>query len=162
EALFALAGAGVHPGGVIDPRADSLAAQRARALGIEVHSESVVTAVHGRASVKSVTVAHRDRTQERRVAADCLILSGGYSPVTSLASQLGAPLRWDRVIAAFVPDLETTVGRLAGAARGVFGIASAARDGEATARLLAGDLEVAPIQISPAAQGPELPPDAEA
>src|SRR5580658_2281199 len=42
EALFALAAAGVEVAGVIDPRPASHAAERARALGIEVHAAAVV------------------------------------------------------------------------------------------------------------------------
>ncbi|HJS91482.1 MAG TPA: 2Fe-2S iron-sulfur cluster-binding protein [Steroidobacteraceae bacterium] len=139
EAAFALHEAGVPCAGVIDARASSLAADRARTLGIEVETGAVVQTVHGRAAVRAVTVVDRDG-RRRRLEADCLLVSGGYSPATSLASQAGAALHWDPAIAAFTPDLPVTVGRVAGAARGVFGLAAAARDGEREAAAILEDL----------------------
>jgi heterotetrameric sarcosine oxidase alpha subunit len=140
ETVFALAGAGIERLGVIDVRRGSLAAERARALGIEVHDGAVVEAVIGRAGVGGVRVANRDGGQRREFEADCLLISGGYCPATALASQLGAALRWQDAIAAFTPDLSPAVGRMAGAARGVFGLAAAARNGEAAARVIAAEL----------------------
>jgi len=139
EAAFALNEAGVRGVGVIDVRADSLAAERARECGIEVAGGAVVRAVHGRAGVRAVTVAARDGRRRRELEADCLLVSGGYSPAASLASQAGAPLRWDPALAAFTPELAPAVGRIAGAARGIFGLAAAASDGERAAEAMLTD-----------------------
>jgi heterotetrameric sarcosine oxidase alpha subunit len=140
EAVFALAGAGVKCAGVIDPRDDSLAAERARALGVEVHGGAAVAGVYGRHGVRGVCVAGPSGASRLRLEADCLLMSGGHTPALALASQLGAPLRWQETIAAFTPDLDTGAGRVVGAARGVFGLAAAARDGDTCACAIAADL----------------------
>jgi heterotetrameric sarcosine oxidase alpha subunit len=157
ETVLALTGAGIGCAGVIDPRPSSLAAERARALGVEVHGGAVVEAVHGRGAVRSVRIADRDGRRRRELDADSLLISGGYSPATSLASQLGAALRWQEAIAAFTPELAPAIGRVAGAARGVFGLAAAAGNGESAARVIAAELGGA---ARTAAFGAELPVDA--
>ena len=140
ESLFALVAAGVRPVGVIDPRTDSLAMDRARTLGIDVNSGAVVVGVAGRRAVRAVAVAGLDGQRRRTLQADCLLMSGGHTPATALAAQLGAPLKWQEPIAAFLAELSPTTGCLAGAARGVFGLAAAASDGETAARTIAAEL----------------------
>jgi len=169
-AAFALQEAGVACAGIIDPRADSHGAERARQCGIALETGAVVQAVHGRAGVREVSIADRDGRHRRRLAADCVLVSGGYSPATSLASQAGAPLNWDAAIAAFTPDLAPAIGRVAGAARGIFGLAAAAADGERAAQAILADLggaaanarssSIASRGIKPAAEPPaDLPFD---
>jgi len=155
EAVLALAGAGVACAGVIDVRPGSLAAERARALGLEVHAGATVEAVRGSRGVRAVLVTDA-RGRRRTLAADALVMSGGYSPATQLASQLGAELRWQGSIAAFTPQLAPSAGRVAGAARGVFGLAAAARDGESAARAIIAELGRA---LAPASVAQELPAD---
>jgi heterotetrameric sarcosine oxidase alpha subunit len=140
EALFALAAAGVSCAAVIDPRPASRAAERARSLGVEVHAGAVVTRVFGRRGVRALTVAQRDGRGRLRLRCDALLMSGGYDPASALASQLGASLTWREPIAAFAPDLAPGVGGLAGAARGVFGLAAAAADGERVAGAIVAQL----------------------
>jgi methylglutamate dehydrogenase subunit C len=158
EALFALAAAGVPAAGVIDPRPASRATERARALGIEVHAGAVVTAVRGRHAVGAVCVSALDGRRLRELGADCLAVSGGFTPATALASQLGARLHWQDSIAGFVPDLAPAAGRAAGAACGTVGLEAAARDGERAAHRLAGELGRA-LKDMPAL---DLPADPEA
>jgi heterotetrameric sarcosine oxidase alpha subunit len=157
EAVFALTGAGVECAAVIDVRESSLAAERARALGVEVQAGAVVEGAFGRDGVRTVRVAENGRCH-RDLEADCLLMSGGYSPVTALASQLGARLTWQEGIAAFTPDLATSIGRVAGAARGVLGLAAAARDGESAACAIASELG----RPASAAGGADLPVDPDA
>jgi glycine cleavage system aminomethyltransferase T len=156
DAVLALRGAGVECAGVIDPRSSSLAAERARALGIKVHGGAVVQAVGGRDGVRTVRIAPREGGKRYEVEADSLMISGGYSPATALASQLGAGLTWQETIAAFVPDLAPGIGRVTGAARGVFGLAAAARDAAAAAHSMAAELD---RPVSRPDEGIELPPD---
>ena len=59
EALFALHAAGIRCAAAIDAREDSPAADRARALGIEVLGGSLVEAVEGREAVRGVRVARQ-------------------------------------------------------------------------------------------------------
>jgi methylglutamate dehydrogenase subunit C len=140
EALFALAAAGVLAAGVIDPRPASRAAERAHALGIAVHAAAVVSAVRGRRAVRAVQVSGLDGRKLGELPADCLAVSGGFTPATALASQLGARLLWQDSIAGFVPELAAAAGRIAGAVRGTVGLEAAARDGERAALALAAEL----------------------
>lgn len=156
ESVFALAAAGIDCAGVIDPRTDSRAAARARALGIPVHAGTQVTAVAGRRGVRAVTIAPAGGGPRSALATDCLLISGGHTPASALASQLGAALEWQDAVAGFVPLLAPALGQVAGAARGVFGLAAAAADGERAARRLAAELGV-PVTVAPLA----VPPDPE-
>jgi sarcosine oxidase subunit alpha len=156
NAVLALRGAGIECAGVIDIRPSSLAAERARALGVEVHGAAVVQAVGGRDGVRTVRIAQRGGAKRFELQADSLLISGGYSPAAALASQLGAGLSWQEGIAAFVPDLAPGIGCVTGAARGVFGLAAAARDGDAAARSMAAELA---RPVSRPDEGIELPPD---
>ena len=135
ESVFALAAAGIDCAGVIDVRTDSRAAARARALGIPVHAGAQRhggrrTAWRARASRSPRPAAG----PVRALATDCLLISGGHTPASALASQLGAALEWQDAVAGFVPHLAPALGQVAGAARGVFGLAAAAADGERAAR----------------------------
>jgi len=157
EAVRALTEAGVACAGVIDARMNSLAADRARALGIAVYAGAVVEGVARRAAVRAVRIRFSGGGR-RELEADSVLISGGYSPVSSLASQLGAELRWHERIAAFVPEPTIPAAQVAGAARGVFGLAAAARDGERAALAIASELGRAPRD---AVALPEFPPDAQ-
>ena len=156
EAVHALAGAGVRCAGVIDVRGTSPAAERARAQGIEVLANSVVSSVSGRGSVRSIAVDDCDGGRRRMIDADCLLVSGGYSPATALACQLGAGLNWREDIIAFAASLDPAVGQLAGAANGHGGLATAAIDGASAARSVAARLGMTLADLAPVA---ELPAD---
>jgi methylglutamate dehydrogenase subunit C len=156
EALFALRAAGIECAGVVDARTESRAAARARDLGVEVFGGAGIEAVRGRSAVRGVSLKARDGTR-RQLAADCLLISGGFTPATSLATQLGATLQWHEDGAAFVPELAAAAGHVAGAARGTSGLAAAARDGAAAAQALVAEL----TNSSPAAGAGDLPPDPE-
>jgi sarcosine oxidase subunit alpha len=140
ETVFALASAGVACAGVIDPRRYSPAADRARALGVAVHGGALVGGVDGRHEVRAVTIADLDGRRRFVLDADSLLVSGGHTPSTALASQLGAALEWQETLAAFTPDLPPGVGLAAGAVRGTSGLAAAAGDGGAAAVALAAEL----------------------
>jgi len=158
EALFALAAAGVHCAGVIDPRPESRAAARAKALGIAVHSAAVVGAVGGRHAVRTVTITELDGRPRFVLEADALLVSGGHTPVSGLAAQLGAALAWHEPQATWIPELPAPIGRVAGSAHGVCGLAAAARDGYEAGDALAVDL----ARPHAATEPPTLPPDPEA
>jgi sarcosine oxidase subunit alpha len=157
ETVFALAAAGIDCAGVIDPRTDSLAAARAKALGVAVHSAAVVGAVAGRHEVRGVTIVDLDGARRFVLEADALLISGGPVPVTALATQLGATLAWRESLAAFTPEFDLGIGRVAGAAGGTLGLAAAAGDGDTAARGLAAELG----RAADAAIALEPPPDAQ-
>ena len=154
--LFALKAAGIASAAVVDVRRESLAARRARAFGVEVHAGAVVVGVSGRSSVASVTVCDIAGGRRRQIATDCLLMSGGHSPVTALASQLGAALRWQESLAAFCTQLEIDAGQTAGAVNGVTGFAAAARDGARAADAIRRALQTV-VELLP--DGVDLPPD---
>lgn len=156
ESALALQHAGVECAGIFDVRPASLAAERARAAGIPVHLSAVVDAVYGRAGVDGLRYRDLRSGKTRRLEADGLLVSGGHSPSTALACQAGAGLDWHERIAAFVPQLAPDTGRVAGAARGVFGTAAAATDGAAAAREIAAQLSALTVPAR-AAAGLELP-----
>ena len=68
------------------------------------------------------------------VEADLLCVSGGWNPNVDLASQSGAKTAWSAEFASPIPGVPVQAERSAGAARGVFGIGAAARDGLAAGR----------------------------
>jgi methylglutamate dehydrogenase subunit C len=155
ETVFSLNAAGIACAGVIDPRSHSLAAERAKAQGVAVHGAAVVSAVAGGREVHAVTIADLNGQRRFVLEADSLLVSGGHTPASALPAQLGAPLEWQESLAAFTPQLATAAGRAAGAARGVFGLAAAARDGDAAARAVAAELE----RRVEAVDEPRLPAD---
>jgi methylglutamate dehydrogenase subunit C len=133
ESAFALCSAGIECAGIVDVRPGSAAAERARALGLVVEAGAVIEGVRGRRAIRGVTVAGIDGGRRHEMAADCVLVSGGHSPLTALATQLGARPRWQDSLAAFTVESLPAGTHLAGAARGVFGLAAAWRDGEAVA-----------------------------
>jgi heterotetrameric sarcosine oxidase alpha subunit len=155
EAVFALAEAGVRAAAVIDPRPIALAAARAQAAGMEVLASAAVTRVLGRHGVRGVRVASAGAA-DRIIDADCLLMSGGYTPATSLACQLGGRLEWQDGIAAFTAEPPLSAGRSAGAARGICGLAAAAENGARAGRALAAELG---RTLPPLPSGTGLPAD---
>jgi methylglutamate dehydrogenase subunit C len=142
EALFGLMQAGVRCAAVIDVRTASAAADRAQEAGVPVYRGAVVGAVAGRRGVRAVVICDLKGGPRSTIPCDALLVSGGHSPATALATQLGATLEWQEPLAAFTPTLSAQVGSAAGAARGVRGLAAAAADGAQAARQLAQALGV--------------------
>jgi methylglutamate dehydrogenase subunit C len=68
------------------------------------------------------------------IEADLLCVSGGWNPNVDLASQSGAKTAWSAELASPIPGIPVQAERSAGAARGMFGIGAAARDGLAAGR----------------------------
>jgi sarcosine oxidase subunit alpha len=129
-ALFSLQDTGAAIAGAVDPRPTSTAIESARARGITVWQESEVAATLGGLSLRGARVRRRGASgYDHVVAADVLMVSGGYNPAAHLASQSRTPLVWDDGLATFVPGVPAQPQYSAGAAAGVFGVAAAARDG---------------------------------
>ncbi|MGH8506967.1 MAG: sarcosine oxidase subunit alpha family protein [Stenotrophobium sp.] len=104
---------------------ESSAISRVRAMGIEVASRTTPTDTTGTNGLRSVELHRVDaegRAQPRTVrwlAADSLLVSGGWSPTVHLFSQSGGSLRFDDDMKAFVPDRYAQPGALVGAAAGI-------------------------------------------
>lgn len=164
ESIFALHAAGVAVQAIIDPRAESAAADRARTLGITVHASSAIVAVEGRREVRGVQIGSLDGASRTELATDCVLLSGGYQPESALATQAGGHLQWRDDLAAFTASLPIGTGAVAGAAAGFFGLAAAAQHGAIVADALAAELaaelatEPAP-NVAPMPESPAVPID---
>ena len=156
ESAIALSAAGVRCA-LIDVRAETAAAQRARAVGLPVHTDSMIVGVHGRAAVRAVSVSALDGSHRRTLAADCVLVCGGHSPLTALATQAGAGGSWREDLVAFTAELAGAVGTLAGAAHGIFGLAAAAADGERAAVAVAAELGCRLAAVATPAAPPDPP-----
>jgi sarcosine oxidase subunit alpha len=106
---------------VVDTRA---AAGRAEA-GLAVMHGAQVTAVEGDGGIEAV------RAGGRRIVADCLLVSGGFTPTVHLFCQARGRLRFDEGIAAFVPGDRLPGFAVAGAANGRFALSGVLADGHA-------------------------------
>jgi methylglutamate dehydrogenase subunit C len=122
----ALKEAGLERVTVVDVRA-----RGPEAGGLDVRRACEVANFDGR----RVEVRRREGGgKAERVEADLLCVSGGWNPNVDLASQSGAKTAWSAELACPIPGVPVQAERSAGAARGVFGIAAAARDGLAAGR----------------------------
>ncbi|MGV9310437.1 2Fe-2S iron-sulfur cluster-binding protein [Nonomuraea sp. NPDC003727] len=137
-AALDLADAGVEIAAVVDVRPSPGAAWTAgaRERGIQVLSGHVVTAAQGDGQVSSVLVGrHRPEAGaavgEQELAADLLLVSGGWNPVVHLFSQSGGTLRYDDALGTIVPDASRQAVEAAGAAKGVFTLSGCLADGAA-------------------------------
>ncbi|MDR5651547.1 sarcosine oxidase subunit alpha [Ruixingdingia sedimenti] len=131
---FDLAEAGVRIAAIVDLRDSPPAdlAARARAMGIEVLAGHTVTGTTGRLRVASARVNPLRGGQVgagRRIACDCLLMCGGWTPSLHLFSHTQGTLAWDDAAGAFLPDRQREACRIAGAGRGLWGYAAALADG---------------------------------
>lgn len=96
---------------VIDPRPDTGSAipDLARKAGVEILNGHVVTSVSGRLRVREVVAMESDgkthKGTQKRISADVVAVSGGWTPTLHLASHAGAKAVWDEEMSCFLPDL---------------------------------------------------------
>lgn len=133
ETALALAETGLGKVVLADIRPQSALAAALTAVGVEVRLGTEVAGFDG----KTALLRNRGGQGGDRVAADLLCLSGGWNPNVQLASQSGAKTKWNAELASHVPGEPVQAERSAGAARGVFGIGAAARDGAEAGRAAA-------------------------
>ncbi|GAB4226645.1 MAG: sarcosine oxidase subunit alpha [Kiloniellaceae bacterium] len=162
--VAALAAAGVSLSAIVDARSEIGAEARAIAevSGAELILGHVVTRALGGQRLSGIAVAPFDPTQgtkdgaPRQIGADCLLVSGGWTPTIHLASQAGGPARWDDSLTAFLPGAPTQAWRAAGACNGALDTTSAlvqgAKAGEEAAR--ACGLSPNPVSLPAAAPEP--------
>lgn len=105
---LALREAGLSVPAVLDPRTDakSKLIDEARAAGIRVLPGRGISKVTGRGRVQKVHVCDQfgDGAVTEDIDADCVAMSGGWSPVVHLWSHCGGKLVWDENDAFFRPD----------------------------------------------------------
>ena len=112
------------------------------ASGVDTRRGEAVVNTFGRGGLTSVVL-----NGGRRIDADCLAVSGGWSPNIHLAChQHGRPV-WREDIAAFVPGSEIPPGMsVAGAAQGEMTLSAALAQGHDAANAAARDLGFAPVK----------------
>ena len=109
-AALAAAGAAVT---IADTRAKGPVAD-----SVKVIRSASISAVHGINAVEGVAIG------AERVTADCLLLSGGFSPTVHLYAQNQGKLRFDQATAALRPAVKLAGMTMIGAANGVFDFAA--------------------------------------
>jgi sarcosine oxidase subunit alpha len=140
---FDLGESGVQVAAIADLRSDLPAAllERARSLGIEPLTGHTVTGTTGRLRIASVRVnpVRGDQVgQGRDIPCDVVLMCGGWTPSLHLFSHTQGKLAWDAEAGAFLPDRKTEACHIAGAGRGLWGIAAALEDGAKAGALASG------------------------
>jgi sarcosine oxidase subunit alpha len=92
---------------------------------LQILRGATIDAVHGVKGVQAVTVSGQ------RIEADCLLVSGGFTPTVHLFCQAKGKLRYDDRIAAFVPGDPVPRMVVAGAANGTLALDAALAEGHA-------------------------------
>jgi sarcosine oxidase subunit alpha len=136
-AAAALREAGGTIAAIVDMRAEISAEAQAiaAAAGCEHLTGHAVVGTEGGKALSGVKVQRFDVAtrqlsgEPRHLDADCLLVSGGWSPAIHLASQAGTTPRWDEGLQAFLPPEPTQAWLGAGAFNGRFSTAQALAEG---------------------------------
>lgn len=131
---FDLAEAGARVTAIVDTRddVDPDLLVRAQSLGIEVLIGHTMTATTGRLRVKSVRVnpvTDGKTGPARTIKCDALLMCGGWTPSLHLFSHTKGSLDWDAEAQVYLPGNRTEEVHIAGAGRGLWGIARVLADG---------------------------------
>ena len=142
---FDLAEAGAKPVVIVDvrPAVDPVLTDRASALGIETLLGRTVTGASGRLRVKSLRVNRVEGGKAgaaRDIACDAVLMCGGWTPCLHLFSHTQGKLAWDEALQVYLPGAKTEAVQIAGAGRGLWGVATVLADGAEAGRLAARDV----------------------
>ena len=134
-AALALHAAGVAIGAIVDARPASeltgvLPAQ-ARAAGLTLLAGSAIVGARGSQRVTAVDIAPITSGIARRIECDLVCVSGGWNPAVNLFSQARGKLRYDELLATFVPESSPLQITPTGAVNGCFDLAQALSEGDA-------------------------------
>jgi sarcosine oxidase subunit alpha len=168
RSVAALTAAGVTVTAIVDARPEiGVEARRiAQASGAELLLGHAVTRALGGQRLSGIAVASFDPVKgasdvaPRTLAADCLLVSGGWAPTIHLASQAGGTARWDETLTAFLPGDAHQPWRAAGACNGALGTAEALAQGAAAGAEAARACGFAPDPVALPAAGDEPLADA--
>jgi sarcosine oxidase subunit alpha len=138
-AALALKNAGASIVTIVDVRSNVSAAMRDLATQAEADllAGHAVVATEGGKALSGIKVQRFDQVtgalsgEARSLHADCLIVSGGWSPAIHLASQAGAKAEWNGALQAFLPPKPTQKWTGAGAFKGTMETAAAIAEGHA-------------------------------
>ncbi|RJT41944.1 sarcosine oxidase subunit alpha [Mesorhizobium waimense] len=165
RSALALKNAGAAIVAIIDVRQELSGEMRklATEAEAEILSAHAVVATEGGKALSGLKVQRFDMVSgaltgdARSIHADCLLMSGGWSPTIHLASQAGASAEWDAARQAFLPPRPTQKWVGAGAFTGSFSTAEAIAEGR-TAGLSAAGATGAPTAL-PVVEGAPGDPD---
>ncbi len=146
RAALALKKAGAAIVAIIDVRPELSSDMRdlAGEAEAEILSGHAVVATEGSKALSGIMVQRFDMAngalsgEARSIHADCLLMSGGWSPTIHLASQAGAKAEWNAARQAFLPPKPTQKWIGAGAFTGSFSTAEAIAEGRAAGLSAAG------------------------
>jgi len=135
-------------------------------LGGEFLAGHAVVGTEGGRQITGIKVQRFDAAaniltgEARSIGTDCLMMSGGWSPVIHLASQAGAKANWDERLQAFLPPASDGNWHGAGAFDGMLTTAEALASGAAAGRAAVSgnpSKETAPTVETPALASPPAP-----
>ena len=146
RAALSLHKAGAQVAVIVDLRADVSPAMRMLVgqMGAELLTGHAVAATEGARALSGIKVRRFDAAsgtlsgEARAISADCLAMSGGWSPAIHLASQAGARAQWDGELQAFLPPRPGQKWVGAGAFNGNFSTLEAMVDGRSAGLAAAG------------------------
>ncbi len=168
QAAASLKKAGANIAAIVDVRTDI--SDQARALaasaGAELIAGHAVSATDGGRTLSGIRIQRLDSAsgaltgEPRGIQTDCLLMSGGWSPVLHLASQAGAKPEWNEQLQAFLPPQPTQSWSGAGAFTGRLATDDAIVDGYATGLTASGGKArlIEQPEIEPASVNPEPAP----
>jgi len=156
---------------VVDSRARAEGALpvKAREAGIEVHTGSVISAVHtsfGGLNITDVKVAAYRKGQgrvikETKVDCDFIAMSGGWNPALHLWCHNGGKIRWDESFHGYRPDRHHDAIAAVGAANGTFNLQDSLNEayaaGEAAAKAALPKTKAARLKAPKAEQSAQAP-----
>ncbi len=157
ESAADCARAGAHVVAVIDrrPTLSPVAEGISRELKTAVHLGASIRRAHGGRALKAVTIESvGGRT--RRIAVDCLGVSGGWNPNIGIATHLGAKPRWHAATGQFLVDARPEGMLVAGSAAGHGSAAACADHGALAGRCAASGLSLTETPPPPAAGEPPV------
>ncbi|MEV0050993.1 2Fe-2S iron-sulfur cluster-binding protein [Saccharopolyspora shandongensis] len=135
-AALDLAAAGARVRAVVDTRPEppQRLVEQARSIGAQVFTGSAVVGTTGDRRVSSARIAEIDGAgliagAPVDVGCDLLAVCGGWSPAVHLFSQAGGAVRWDQLVAGFVPEQKSGLPKVIGAARGTYDLAGCLAQG---------------------------------
>jgi sarcosine oxidase subunit alpha len=146
RAALALRKAGASIVAIVDVRPELSAETReiASRAEAELLTGHAVAGTEGGKALSGIKVQRFDMASgtlsgdARSLHADCLLMSGSWSPAIHLASQAGAKAEWNEALQAFLPPKPTRTWRGAGAFNGRFSTADAIAEGHAAGIAAAG------------------------
>lgn len=134
HSAFDMADAGAEVVAIVDTRSEVAPSlvQQAMKRGIETLLDHTATGTKGRLRVKGLRVNPIKEgrvSYARMLSCDAVLVCGGWTPSLHLFSHTKGSLDWDAEAKAYLPGNKTEDVHIAGAGRGLWGIAAALEDG---------------------------------